>query len=153
MRTPEFLTDFTELYVVSLAFDRKDIGRVACLIGEESVRGSCKETATGLDVELNVFNRHRLVLDRVDYRQSLFSDSGEVDIELGRFEGTRGELYWLELRIHKMAPELVAAHPRLKVKANRKAWENWIELEGYSIYISVPLIWAGAGRIRKGVRG
>jgi len=137
VKTPDFVTDYTGTYVVRLAFDANDVEREECLIGDRLNKDSCETPGSGLGLDMSVATGDRVIVDHRVYKPYGFGGAGEIASELGRFEGIRNRRYTIVLRNIQMAPELIAAHPRLKVTVHWAAWEQWVILKQLGFWVAI----------------
>lgn len=128
--SPEFTTDLTGTYIVSLVFDpMADHKKEDCQIGAEIVKGTCQDIPRTLYLDWSVFANATAVVSVAPYKPHAFSGSpGEDGTEIGQFEATRGGRRRIRLRILNDAGDLNAAHPKLIVEAHRVYWEQWVIL-------------------------
>jgi len=137
VKTPEFVPDYTGTYVVTLAFDPKDVDRQECLLGDRLDKDSCNTPGGGLGLLMSVAEDDRLIVDHLAYKPYGFGGVGEITTELGRFEATRNQRCRIVLNKIQMAPELLVAHPRLKVSAHWAAWEPWVIWKQLGFWIAI----------------
>jgi len=137
--SPEFTTDLTGTYVVSLVFEPMPDGKKEdCQIGEELGRGSCAAAARTLYLDWSVFADGKDLSPAATYKPYAFSGSpGELGTEIGRFEGTRGHRQAIRLDILNDAGELNSAHPKLRVEAHRVYWEEWVIFRQLAFFCAV----------------
>jgi hypothetical protein len=143
-RSPEFETDLTGGYVVSLAFDNGlDASKEYCLMGERD----CGNGGRTLFLEWSVAGGAGST-SPAQYEPHAFSGSpGQAETEVGRFEAKRGELHRVVLNILADAGELNAAHPKLIVEAHSIYWEKWIILGQLALLCAIVLGAVGIGLI------
>jgi hypothetical protein len=152
--TPEFTADLNGSYVVGLDFDPMNSPLEECLVGDRLFKDDCKSLGSGLDLDWSVL-RHDLpedaaVVDKEAYRPQSFGGAGVVETVLGSFDAQKGEHYKILLHVRKIAPELNAASPKVRVEAHRIYWEKWmIFAQASLLFAIVPavgglliLIWA-----------
>ncbi len=147
--SPEFTTDLTGTYIVSLVFDPLADGKKEdCLIGEEIVKGSCQDIPRTLYLEWSVLASGTTGVPLAPYEPHAFSGSpGEDGTEIGLFEAKRGNRQRIRLKILKDAGELNAAHPKLTVEAHRAYWEQWVILGQLAFLSAIFFAAVGLGLI------
>ena len=147
--SPEFTTDLTGTYIVSLVFSPvADDDKEDCQIGEEIVKGTCQDIPRTLYLEWSVLAGGGTVVPASPYEPHAFSGSpGEVGTEVGRFDAKRGNRQRIRLRILNDAGELNADHPKLIVEAHRIYWEQWIILGQLAFLFAIFFATVGLGLI------
>ena len=145
-RSPEFETDLTGTYVVSLAFDNTLAARKEdCMMGEDFPKGACGIGARTLFLEWSVAGASGST-SPAPYEPHAYSGSpGEMETEVGRFETKRGEHQKIVLNILTDAGELNAAHPKLVVEAHKIFWEKWVILWQLAFLWAISLGTVGIG--------
>src|SRR5579864_4672690 len=142
-RSPEFETDLTGTYVVSLAVDNAvTAGKEGCMTG-----ATCGSTARTLFLEWSVAGVSGST-SRAPYEPHAFSGTpGKMETEVGNFEAKRGERQKIVLNILTEAGELNAAHPKLVVEARRIYWEKWVILGQLAFLGAIVFSTVGIGFI------
>jgi len=153
LNIPEFTTDVTGLYVVSLAFDSTHAELTECLLGNDGFKDKCDFPVHGLELDWSLRRGDRVLVDRQRYRPHAFGGSEGVETELGRFEAHAGDAQRVQIEIMRDSPILAAANPRLIVEAHWSLWEGWAELSQASLWLEVVLGFLGIVCIVQAIRG
>ena len=145
-RSPEFETDLSGTYIISLVFDNTlATGKEDCMMGEDFPKGSCGSGARTLFLEWSVAGVSGSTSPAA-YEPHAYSGSlGGTETEVGRFEAKRGERQRIVLNILTDAGELNAAHPKLMVEAHRMYWEKWVILGQLAFLCAIALSAVGIG--------
>lgn len=146
-QSPEFITRSSTTYVMHLEFDRSlAFDRMNCLVGLaffEEDKKKCNGIPEVLDLKWTVTSNGRVVNAEEMNPTRIGQFSEGIGREIGRFEGTKGQLHKVELEMRKSSEELDVAKPRLVVQV------HWSEWEGITILnqtaFTLALIPAGAG--------
>ena len=153
-QSPDFKTDLTGTYIVSLVFERglpfgKEVSdKERCMIGDDFPKGSCNSDTRTLYVNWSVVPGTASMGLATEYKPGTFSfTSDKIEAELGRFEAKRGNPQKITLKILRNAGTLNAAHPKLKVEAHRIYWEEWIILGQLAFLWAIVLGAVGVGCI------
>jgi hypothetical protein len=147
--TAVFSTDLTGFYKVSLTFAPNNVEHEECLIGDRHSASSCVNTQDGLQVDWSVLRENSdgesVVVGNRPYYPAWFEGAGNVATVLGGFESHKGDRYRVALHVRKVAPELQAATPHIKVEALQTYWEQWVIFAQISLLfgmvIGILAIW------------
>jgi len=142
VRTPTFMTDFEENYIITLDFDRQSgIDKIGCFLGSPALHPEmCEGVPHLINISWTVFQGERVIAQGDSSREvgTLFSypedAAGKItggsrprqlapvmytDViqrTIGGFRAAKGQRYTLALEIKRDASALQEAHPQLVVR-------------------------------------
>ena len=139
--TPEFTTDLSGFYNVSLMFAPLHVELEECLVGDSLFSNFCQGRTDRLVLDWTVLrqsaNGETPVMAYQPYRPGSFEGAGSVETVLGGFEAHKGSVYRIGVRVKEIAPELASASPRVHVEAHGIYWEKWVIYAQMSFLLAI----------------
>jgi len=147
IRTPEFKTNLTTLYIIQIeAMKNQPVDVLSCLLGiRGATREACVNTRSVVEVSWVLRSQGGVVA-----RGSTAEESGGIWMNdaiarlIGSFMGEKGRQYTLDVNVLADGSPLAVSNPRLIVGVHPSVYENNALVGVRNVLIAVVLVLAGA---------
>lgn len=152
-QSPDFKTNLNARYLIGLAFDQpndNDVPRTQCAMGINLSGNVCAHDPQTLRFDWELVSQNGDIIQRGTY-EPLSVSGTHVDFVV--FQGKRGAIQKVVLKVQEDAGGLKAGHPKLMVEAGPENSEAIAELQNVFLVWAIVIVPIGVLFLRRALRG